>query len=439
MKYRILSLGLLCFFLLACTVLEADNPSSSVDPTRTPAPTPSTMALHENMTLNTGARVRVTVRSVELLKREPDTSAQLLVVLADGQGHSSYLLYPANRSGDPTNQFNLADYPLELSLDAQSTSVSLWILALHNSRYLAAEKLGILALVLNLSRGFDSWLATGDLTDDPLAGVVSQSEGVLYEWFAGVEVLGQGVTSFAKADNWSFGTNVLRSADDGLSAVYSMQYISEEEVALITPTPPSPSEDHPGYELILDEDFLGGRSVYDWFQGQDTTYANSVVADAYEISLTDIRSREFGVSWGSMEGQRFSRYLFEADISLLENSVIGARYGIWYNYQDGKNFMYFGISNDGRYLVAIFKDNQKIREIQGWTMHPAIHTGAAKNTLSVEADGKGNFTLGINGSEVIAFTDETYPSGEIAFFCYAQSVPATCRLERLRIWEPTTE
>jgi len=139
MKYRIFSLVLLCF-LLACTVLEDNTSSSSVAPTRTPAPTPSTLALHENMTLNAGARVRVTVRSVELLNREPDTSAQLFMVLADGQGHSSYLLYPANRSGDPTDQFNLDDYPLHLSLDPRSTSVTLWILALHNSRYLGAEK-----------------------------------------------------------------------------------------------------------------------------------------------------------------------------------------------------------------------------------------------------------------------------------------------------------
>jgi len=44
--------------------------------------------------------------------------------------------------------------------------------------------------------------------------------------------------------------------------------------------------------------------------------------------------------------------------------------------------------------------------------------------------------LSINGERVRTFDDETFTSGSIAFFCYAQSVPATCRLERIRIWQP---
>jgi hypothetical protein len=75
-------------------------------------------------------------------------------------------------------------------------------------------------------------------------------------------------------------------------------------------------------------------------------------------------------------------------------------------------------------------------EIQDWTPHPAILRGAATNTLTIEAYSGGTYTLSANGEQLLTFKDQTFDGGSIAFFCYAQSVPATCRLERLRVWEP---
>jgi len=108
---------------------------------------------------------------------------------------------------------------------------------------------------------------------------------------------------------------------------------------------------------------------------------------------------------------------------------------LWFHYQDDFNFIYFGLSNEGSYRVAVILRNANRREIQDWTPHPAIRPGAATNTLTIEASVTGEIALSINGERVATFTDRTFSAGSLAFFCYAQSVPTTCRLERLRIWE----
>lgn len=86
--------------------------------------------------------------------------------------------------------------------------------------------------------------------------------------------------------------------------------------------------------------------------------------------------------------------------------------------------------------MAIIQRNQNRIEIQDWTPHPAIRPLTAGNLLTIETSRDGSVALGINGERIRSFDDETFTSGSIAFFCYAQSVPATCRLKRIRIWEP---
>jgi hypothetical protein len=132
---------------------------------------------------------------------------------------------------------------------------------------------------------------------------------------------------------------------------------------------------------------------------QDSTYVNHIIDGAYEIRLTDITQREFGISWGSIEGAQFKNYILEADVSLLEDNLTDAQYGIWFHYQDDFNFIYFGLSNQGEYRVAVVKDNSTQRTIQDWTPHPAIRPGAATNTLTIEAWSDGMITLSVNGEQ----------------------------------------
>jgi hypothetical protein len=431
------SLVCLCLFgiLLGCTPRndpdKVSNPSLATLPV--PPPTPATDALQVNETSASGARLRVTLPSIKLLKYSPETEVQLFVVLSDPQGSYSYLLYPANRPGAEADTFDLSAFPLELSVDDRTATLSLWVLAIHNTRYEAAETFGLDSLAASLGMGFRNWLANGDPNDDPLAAVIGASKGALYEWFAGINVLGQNVITFTAEENWNVGLDSQRSPDGGLNTVYSVQYISASDVALL-PTL-TPTSEHPGYVLRVDETFARGQSSHSWYQGQDSTYTNQIVDGAYEIRLIDLVERDFGLSWGSLENEQFKDYIVEAQVRLVEDNAAEARYGIWFDYQDDYNFIYFGISDTGEYRVAVIQRNSNRIEVQKWTPDPILHRGAATNTLLIEADADGKITLSANAKQLISFTDRTFDGGSVAFFCYAESVPTTCRLERLRIWE----
>jgi hypothetical protein len=408
----------LVILLVACSARPANLPLS------TPPPTPAEEVLQVSGTSTTGPRLRVTLPLIKMNNRPPEQKVQLFLVLGDAQGTYSYMLYPANDAGFAVDQFNLTDYPLEISLNDNTSAVTLWILAVHNTRYYAAEMFGLDALVASLGLGFRNWLADGDPADDPLAAVVSASNG---------DVLGQAVIIFEAANGWDVGLDSRPSPDGGLNAVYSVHYVSPDDVAVLPS--PTPVALRPGYQLLVDETFPGGTSTQRWYQDQDHTYVNHIVDGAYEIRLTDLSQRESGMSWGSIEGAQFKDYILEADVNLLGDNLTGAQYGIWFHYQDDYNFIYFGLSSQGESRVAVVKDNSALRTIQDWTSDPAIHPGAATNTLTVEAWSDGMIKLSANGEQLLSFTDTTYASGSVAFFCRSTVVPTTCHLTRLQIWQ----
>lgn len=423
----------LCLAWLLSGCQSSPPARTPIAPELTPHATPSSDVFQVNGVTAGAARLRVTVPAVTLADPPPDGSVQLFLVLADPDGTYSYLLFPANRPGDASAQLDLSAWPLEISLDDASAQASLWALAVSNRAYQTAEQYGLEALVASLGIGFHRWLAQGDSHDDPLAAIVSASAGALYEWFGSVDVVGQITVTFRADEGWNTALTSRHSPDGGLNIVFTAQHISADEAALI-PTP-SPDALSGTYTLTYDETFAGGQSSLRWYEGRDSTFTNVLTDGAYEIRLTDIVQREYALSWGSTEGVRFTDYRAEAEVTLVEAGAQDARYGVWFNYQDDYNFIYFGIANDGRYRVAVILRNDNRLEIQDWQPHPAIHPGAATNTLSIEASPSGDITLGINGEPVASFNDRTFNGGSLAFFCYARSVPTTCRLERLRIWE----
>lgn len=419
--------------LLAACALPGDS-EDNLPPGQALPSTPSQEVLRVSGAASAGARLRITLPSIRLQKLEPEDEAQVFVVMADGRGNTSYFVTPANRSGAQRAQFDLTDVPLELTITDQTDLITVWVLVVHNTHYLATERFGLETLAASLSAGFERWLHAGEPASDPLATIVSASEGLLYEWFASVDVLGQTTIALPRDDNWRTGLDSQRSRDGGLTTVYSVQYVSADEV-LRQPTPTLESE-RPGYRLRADELFINGTSTFDWYEGEDSTYVNTLTEGAYEIRLTQLVQRDFGMSWGSIEGERFTTYLAEARVRLVETDVADGRYGIWFHYQDDYNFVYFGLSNQGEYRVAVIRDNSNRLEVQDWTPHPGVRRGAATNTLTVQVETGGKITLSLNGERLLSFVDQTFDGGSIAFFCYAESVPATCRLERLRIWEP---
>lgn len=436
---------LLAVLLLSLSIASAgcggatgSEEPSATDAAAAIAPTPHSDALRISSEPITGTRLRITFPSIHLPRRDEDIDAQIFLLLTDDQGAYAYLLYPANRAGEASDSFELATYPLELSVNDETRTVTLWMLALHNRRYASAEAFGIDALASSLAVGFRSWLRGGDVQDDPLAAVVSASDGALFEWFAGITVLGQGMMHLAPDEGWPLGDSTLTTPDGGITAEYTVQLIpSDHAVAAPSgPTPVFPTGPRTGYALAVDETFAGGVSAASWYQGSDDTYVNRIVDGAYEIRLRDIQGRGFARSWGSIEGRRFTNTIVEGQVRLLNQDAQTAEYGLWLHYQDDFNFVYFGISNDSAYRVAVIQQNQPTRELQPWTPSEAIQPGAATNILTAETSAEGDLTVYANGTRLGTFHDETFTGGSVAFFCYAESVPTTCQLERLRIWQP---
>lgn len=436
-RWSIVGMCLVCLVMLltACDLRATPDRSAATPPdaNQTPLPTPSVDVLRVNGTAPDSSRLRVTVPTVRIPGDTSPPKTQLFVVLADPQGTYSYLLAPANRAGFTGNEFSLADYPLEISLREATDTIALWLFAVENQNYRIAEAFGLEALAASLGFGFRNWVAEGDPLDDPLAAVISASDGALYDWFATVEVRGQIVATLQRDQAWNTGLTARQSPNESMSVVYTVRHITQQDVAQY-PTP-TPQLDRSGYVLRLDETFDNAESDLTWFEGQDETYVNEIIDGAYQIHLSAIVQREFGLSWGSIEDAIFEDYIAEAEVQLLQDGVQEARYGIWFNYQDDYNFMYFGISNQGEYRAAVIQRNSNRIELQDWTPHPAIRRGAATNILTVASGANGDITLSVNGEQLTQFNNQVFTNGSIAFFCYAESVPATCRLNQLRIWE----
>jgi hypothetical protein len=219
-RHIVAALLLLWGVLAGCAT--NDTPSLPAT-TQTPLPTLETSILQRSRTTLSESYLRVTLPRISLA----DTSrpVQLFVIIADPTGSYTYLVYPANQAGDDSAAFEMSQFPLELSINAATESATIWILAVHNTRYIAAEKLGLDPLANALAKGFRDWLAGGGSNDDPLAAVVSASDGMLYEWFASIEVIGQITRPFYAQEGWDITIDSLRSPDSNLTAVYSVQYV----------------------------------------------------------------------------------------------------------------------------------------------------------------------------------------------------------------------
>lgn len=424
------ALGAFAPLLLAACGADPHVPPPSETAAGTPPVALDTLAV--TGTSASGERLRVIMPALTLERPVSNMPVRVLVALVDPHGTYSYLLHPVSPLAENTRQISLVDHPLEVGISAGTPYVALWIVAFQPVDDSAISTQNLDALATSLALSFRSWLNTGDPADDPLAGTVGASDGALYAWFAGIDVQGQALARLDAAGGWETELRTIAAPDGGISAVFDVDYLPPTSEA--TPAPVrAPAEDE--FTLLLDETFDDPASAVRWFQGRAPTFINEVAGSGYQIRLLGASRGSTAISWGSLSGVRIARGRIEADARLTESDAAEASYGIWLRYQDDNNFLSVSLSSQGEYRVTVVESNRVQRVIQDWQQHPAIHTGAATNTLSVELHADGRHDLAVNGVHLLTFRDRTFGEGAIAFFCAARSVPATCRLESLRVWQ----
>ncbi|MBC8099087.1 MAG: SH3 domain-containing protein, partial [Armatimonadetes bacterium] len=180
-----------------------------------------------------------------------------------------------------------------------------------------------------------------------------------------------------------------------------------------------------------------------WFKQTTDRYVADVFAGAYVLQVNRLEDGSAGdpqgedgpALWGSLQGEEntFGDVTVEA---VLRSSIFNAksvtRTGLWVRYQDNKAFISVMLRGDGRYRVAHFTDNG-YDDLIPWTQSNAINTGdGVRNTLRVAMDGD-DFDVVINGQYVDSFTDDSYPTGRVAFWGASLDTPVIFELEYFRV------
>jgi hypothetical protein len=435
-----------CLFAILLVVMAGC--SAFQDESSTAIPTPQRPATREFVYVNDSDGLLSVTLSELRLSRASDT--QVLAVLATGNGSPSYILYPSNQPGVPEPTLSLANYPLQQDV----RDAGLWVLAVHHRAYPVSERIGQSEIARQLAAGFDQLQA--ERPDHVLAHIVAANEN-LHAWFGEIEVLGEFFIRLPAQRNWLIGDNRAKAAEGDFEIDYTVSLTAAEdagEIISLTPegveTPmvsvPSPPEtvtvspasifdkDIPGYRRVIAEDFSEASSTVEWFIGSDPTYSANIVNGAYQILLTAVEARRnnTALSWGSIQDVTLDTYVVRARVRVLQEDVI-ARYGLWLHYQDDFNFLFFGVENTGRYRVARFQTGYT--ELVPWMSSPIVYTGSVANELEIRLDGD-TYTMAINGTPLVTTSDQAFHEGRVAFFCYSESVPATCHLERIEIWIP---
>lgn len=444
-RLGIMAVILAALLLGACSSAPGSDRASEANGGGTPVPTPAIETLVVTGTTASGERLRVIIPAITVAERAEGEPVRVFVALVDPGGTYSYLLYPANRPGEDADRIALAGTPLEIGVTESTPRVALWAFAYTPTGSAAADALGLDAIATSLALSFREWLIAGDAADDPLAGTVTASDGALFEWFAEIDVLGQELTWLDPGSDWGAELGAVSSPDGALSVVFDVDYfpagestpaIGEPDTEAEASLTPEATDENAPYVLVLDETFDDNTAAERWYQGRAETFVNEILGGGYQIRLLGSSRRPVALSWGSLSGLRTSQARVEAEMRVTEGDSSDTIYGLWLRYQDDNNFLYVGLSSRGAYRIAIVSNNRVQRVIQDWQFHPAIGTGSAANTLSVEMSADGRHEVRVNDVFLLSFLDRTYGEGSIAFFCSARVTPATCRLESLRIWQP---
>lgn len=185
---------------------------------------------------------------------------------------------------------------------------------------------------------------------------------------------------------------------------------------------------------IIEDDFVGGVSRYDWFQDERAGARSNerLVDDFYELVVNFVeQGQDDSVTWGSLRQFTFRDGRVEAVMSADNFSDEGTRLGMWLRYQDDRNYLAFMIRGDGSYYIGRYQNGYS--DLAAWTSVRAINKGDdAVNTLRVDIR-EDTFEFFVNGTPLTRVNDDTWRDGRFVFFGAAAETPTTFHLDLLRV------
>jgi hypothetical protein len=130
---------------------------------------------------------------------------------------------------------------------------------------------------------------------------------------------------------------------------------------------------------IIEDNFDGNASQYDWFIKFRERYSILYSEGGYKLQINQVPSggddQGDGVPalWGSLRGYKFRNLLLEADMHASRFSTADSWIGMLLRYQDEDTFVAFFIRGDSTYRVGRYRHG--FTNLVDWTYSSAILTG----------------------------------------------------------------
>jgi hypothetical protein len=157
-------------------------------------------------------------------------------------------------------------------------------------------------------------------------------------------------------------------------------------------------------DILLQDEFEDALSS-DFADGQTDNASYAFVDGAYEMTVKTPNL----IVWKAARGD-YGDASISVEATMTSNETTAA--GLLFHYVDDKNFYIFTITDDGRYGLDLYKDDE-LTTLIDWTESPAINGTGEVNLLRVETAGD-NIRLYANDQLLSEISDTTLPSGRTA-------------------------
>jgi hypothetical protein len=162
------------------------------------------------------------------------------------------------------------------------------------------------------------------------------------------------------------------------------------------------------WKVILTDTFDSNKN--DWpVESSDDDYAFTTYEIADGKYRWDATAHQPFISWASANKDEFIDFYLSVDIQQMEGPD-SADYGIVFREDNDSNFYYFGINDQGEYVLYMYYKERDT--LLNWTETDLIQQGKA-NRVTVIGEGS-HFTFFINDHYLTEITDDTIPSGSTA-------------------------